>query len=219
MFDRDDRLLVRPRVKICGITSAADARAAIEFGADALGFNFFSGSKRYLPLATAAEWISELPLEIVKVAVLVDAAWEEAAAVAALPFIDALQLHGSESPHFCQRLATERIQFAKALPVTAADSLVNLPSFFTKTVVLDSSRAGEFGGSGRTFPWEIAREFVEAHRGLRVVLAGGLTPENVARAVEIVRPFGVDVTTGVESSSGQKDHGLVRAFIAAAQGL
>jgi phosphoribosylanthranilate isomerase len=219
MFDHDDRPLVRPRVKICGITNAADARAAIEFGADALGFNFFSGSKRYLPLATAAEWISELPLEIVKVAVLVDAGWEEATAMAALPFIDALQLHGSETPQFCRRLAAEEIQFAKALPVTTAHSLLNLPSFFTKTVILDSSRAGEFGGSGRMFPWEIAREFVEAHPGLRLVLAGGLTPENVARAVEIVRPFGVDVTTGVESSPGQKDHGLIRAFVAAAQGL
>jgi phosphoribosylanthranilate isomerase len=218
MFDRDDRPLVRPRVKICGITNAADARAAIEFGADALGFNFFSGSKRYLPVAAAAGWIVELPAEIVKVAVLVDAGWDEATAMAALPFIDALQLHGRETPQFCQRLAEKGIQFAKAVPVTTAHSLHDTPPFFTRTVVLDSSKAGEFGGSGRTFPWEIARDFVEANPDLRVILAGGLTPENVAGAVEVVRPFGVDVTTGIESWPGRKDRGLLRAFIAAARG-
>ena len=218
MFDRDDRPLVRPRVKICGITNAADARAAIEFGADALGFNFFSGSKRYLPVAAAAGWIVELPAEIVKVAVLVDAGWDEATAMAARPFIDALQLHGRETPEFCQRLAEKGIRFAKAVPVTTAHSLHDTPPFFTRTVVLDSSKAGEFGGSGRTFPWEIARDFVEANPDLRVILAGGLTPENVAGAVEVVRPFGVDVTTGIESWPGRKDRGLLRAFIAAARG-
>jgi phosphoribosylanthranilate isomerase len=218
MFDRDDRPLVRPRVKICGITNAADARAAIEFGADALGFNFFSGSKRYLPV-TAAEWIAELPAEIVKVAVLVNASWDEAVAVAGLPFIDALQLHGMETPEFCQRLAEKGIQFAKATPVATVRPLRDTPEFFTRTLILDSSEAGEFGGSGRTFPWETARDFVQANPGLRVILAGGLTPENVARAVDFVRPFGVDVTTGVESSLGRKDHGLLRAFIAAARGL
>jgi phosphoribosylanthranilate isomerase len=218
MFDRDDRPLVRPRAKICGITNREDARAAIEFGADALGFNFFSGSRRYLPV-TAAEWIAELPAEIVKVAVLVNANWEEAIALAATPFIDALQLHGTETPEFCQRLAEKGIQFAKAIPVTRTRPLRNLPEYFTRTLVLDSSEAGEFGGSGRTFPWEMARDFIQANPSLRVILAGGLTPENVARAVDFVRPFCVDVTTGVESSPGRKDHGLLRAFIAAARGL
>ena len=215
MFDRDNRPLVRPRVKICGLTNARDAEAAIECGADALGFNFFSGSKRYLPVEMAAEWMARLPAEIVKVAVLVDADWDAVSAIAALPFVDALQLHGKESPEFCRKLADNGILFAKAIPVTTAQSLGETPSFFTQTVVLDSSRAGEFGGSGRTFPWEIARDFVEANPGLRVILAGGLTPENVGRAVEAVHPFGVDVTTGVESSAGWKDHGLLRAFISA----
>jgi len=215
MFDRDDRPLVRPRVKICGITNISDARAAIDGGADALGFNFFPGSKRYLPM-TRAGWIAELPAEVVKVAVLVNASWDEASAIAALPFIDALQLHGSESPEFCHRLAERGIPFAKAIPMMAGHVPGDTPSFSTRTVILDSSTVGEFGGSGRTFPWESASEFVEANPDLRVILAGGLTPENVASAVEIVRPFGVDVTTGVESSPGRKDHGLLRAFIAAA---
>jgi phosphoribosylanthranilate isomerase len=159
-----------------------------------------------------------LPPEIVKVAVLVDAGWEEATAFAGLPFVDALQLHGHETPDFCRRLAERGIQFAKALPVATAESLREAPSFFTRTLVLDSSRAGEFGGTGQTFPWEIARVFVEKNPDLRVILAGGLSPENVAAAVETVHPFGVDVTTGVELSAGRKDRGLLRAFIEAARG-
>jgi len=217
MFDGDDLPAARPRVKICGITNAADAEAAIEFGADALGFNFFRGSKRYVALEAAKGWMAKLPAEVAKVAVVVDADWDEAVALAALPFINALQLHGGETPEFCRRLAEEGIRFAKALPVTTLDSLRDLPHFFSQTVVVDSARAGEFGGSGRTCPWGIAREFVEANPGLRVILAGGLTPENVAAAIQAVRPFGVDVTSGVESSPGRKDHGLIRAFIAAAR--
>jgi phosphoribosylanthranilate isomerase len=217
MFGGDAPAVVRPLVKICGITNAADAAAAIEGGADALGFNFYIGSKRCLPTA-AREWIGDLPAQIVKIAVVVDADWEEAVELAGAPGISALQLHGREAPEFCQRLAERGIQFIKALPVTTAEALRNTPSYFTKTVLLDSADQGTFGGSGRTFPLEIAREFVAANPHLRVILAGGLTPENVAAAVATVRPFGVDVTSGVESSPGRKDHGLLRAFIAAVRG-
>lgn len=218
MFDGEDDRGARPRVKICGLTTPEDAAAAIEFGADALGFNFFKGSKRYLAMETSREWIAALPARIEKVAVLVNPSWTEATAAAEMPGITALQLHGAETPDFCRRLTEEGIRFAKALPVTEADSVRNMPSFFTRTVLLDSGRAGEFGGSGRTFPWQIAHDFVEANPHLRVILAGGLTPENVAQAVATVGPFAVDVTSGVESSVGRKDYGCMRAFIAAARG-
>jgi phosphoribosylanthranilate isomerase len=109
------------------------------------------------------------------------------------------------------------IGFEKALPVTDPDSLANMPDFFTPSVLLDSGGAGEFGGSGRTFPWEIARDFVLSRPHLRVILAGGLTPGNVAEAVAMVRPFGVDVTSGVESAPGRKDYARLRDFIAAAR--
>src|SRR2546430_17310911 len=118
MFDDDDRPIGRPRVKICGITNAADAEAAIEFGADALGFNFFRGSKRYLPVDAAKGWMAELPPEIVKVAVVVDAVWEEAISLAALPFISVLQLHGRETLEFCRKLVVQGFRFIKALPGT-----------------------------------------------------------------------------------------------------
>ena len=220
MFGDDDETAVaRPRVKICGLTTPEDAAAAVEFGADALGFNFYSGSKRYVPIDAGRDWIADLPVDTPKVGVLVNPSWEEAVSVSGLPGITALQLHGAETPDFCRQLAEHGIHFAKALPVATFDSVKNLPSFFTRTVLLDSSHAGEFGGSGMAFPWEIAREFVEANPELRVVLAGGLTPENVAEAIAVVRPFAVDVTSGVESSAGRKDHGRMRAFIAAAKSL
>jgi phosphoribosylanthranilate isomerase len=219
MFDGEDDPILRPRVKICGLTTPEDATAAIEFGADALGFNFFSGSKRYLPISAGLEWIARLAAKIPKVAVLVNPSWEEAIRAAKSPGITALQLHGAETPDFCRRLAEHGIRFSKALPVTTLNSVKNMPSFFTRTVLLDSGPAGEFGGSGKTFPWQIARDFVQANPHLQVILAGGLSPENVAEAVAAVRPFGVDVTSGVESSAGRKDHGRMRAFIAAVRGL
>jgi phosphoribosylanthranilate isomerase len=205
------------RVKICGLMTPQDAAAAIEFGADALGFNFFPGSKRYLRMEAAGEWIASLPGNVEKVAILVNPSWEEAKVAAATAGITALQLHGMETPEFCRRLMDNGIRFEKALPVTGPDSLANMPDFFTPTVLLDSGGAGEFGGSGRTFPWEIARDFVLSHPHLRVILAGGLTPENVVEAVASVQPFGVDVTSGVESSPGRKDHARLRDFIAAAR--
>ena len=205
------------RIKICGLTTPQDAAAAIEFGADALGFNFFPGSKRYLRRETAGEWIATLPVDVEKVAILVNPSWDEARAAVTTEGITALQLHGAETPDFCRRLRREGIRFQKALPVTGADSVASVPDFFTRTLLLDSGGPGEFGGSGRAFPWEIAREFVAAHPRLHVILAGGLTPENVAEAVGIVKPFGVDVTSGVESSTGRKDHGRLGAFITAAR--
>ena len=217
MFDDEDGPVVRTKVKICGLTNPEDAAAALEFGADALGFNFYTGSKRYVPVDNR-NWIGALPGRITKVAVLVNPVWEEALSAARFPGITALQLHGSESPAFCGKLAEHGLRFAKAVPVNTPDSVKELPSFFTKTILLDSTETGAFGGTGRTFPWEIARKFVIAHPHLRVVLAGGLTPGNVAKAVAAVKPFAVDVTSGVESSPGRKDHGRLQAFIAAARG-
>lgn len=205
----------RVRVKICGITNLADALAAIECGADALGFNFVPGSKRYIEARTEADWMAQLPAEVCKVAVLVNPTWTEAVAAAAWPFIDALQLHGNESPLFCQRLAESGIPFVKALPVSDRKVPNEIPDFFTDTVLLDSGSARGFGGSGRTFPWPLGLKFVQGHPDLKVILAGGLSPDNVAEAVAVVHPYGVDVTTGVEASARRKDLDRLRAFFAA----
>jgi phosphoribosylanthranilate isomerase len=207
----------RVRVKICGITNADDARTAIDFGADALGFNFCSASKRHIDLQGNAEWIAQLPDDICKVAVLANPTPNEAIQYAQLPFIDALQLHGNESPAFCEMLAQRGIVFVKVLPIGKNDSLVAVPNFFTDTVLLDSVWQGNFGGGGEPFPWAIGRRFVENHPGFKVILAGGLKPENVAAAIKQVGPFGVDVASGVESSPGRKDRVRLRAFFIAIQ--
>lgn len=216
MFKRESEAEGRLRIKICGITNKVDALAAIDYGADALGFNFAPHSKRYLDINSAADWMATLPSGAAKVAILASPSLEEAIRMAELPFIDALQLHGNESPALCQRLAECGIQFAKAIPVSNKASLQNAASFHTSTIVLDSTSEGQFGGSGQPFPWELARQFARAQPALKIVLAGGLTPENVASAVAEARPFGVDVTSGVESSPGRKDHARMRAFIDAA---
>jgi phosphoribosylanthranilate isomerase len=204
-------------IKICGITSQADAQCAIQCGADSLGFNFYPGSKRYVDAQAIRGWIGELPPSICKVAILVNPGLAEAIRVSELSSIDALQLHGGESPEFCRALVEHGVRFTKAVPVTAESSLADIPSFATNTVVLDALTEEGFGGGGRTFPWTVARQFVDLHPGLRVILAGGLSPENVARAITEVRPFGVDVTSGVESSPGRKDRDRLRAFIEAAR--
>ena len=215
MFGRKLELDSRIFVKICGITNEADARTAIDAGADALGFNMVRRSARYVDIEKAAAWIDNLPKEICKVAVIADPNWEDACRIGQLRFIDALQLHGNESPEFCRRLADAGIPFAKAVPVTGSKSLASQPDYFTDTMILDSSARGTFGGTGKPFPWKFAPEFVRHHPRITVILAGGLNPENVAEAVRVVRPRGVDVTTGVEASAGRKDANLVKAFIEA----
>ena len=209
----------RLQVKICGITNAADAEAAIAAGADALGFNCFPQSKRWLDLGSAGEWIARLPKGIARVAILVNPTMEEALRTARLPFISALQLHGNETEEFCMRLHEAGVNFGKAIVATDASALRSAASFGARTIILDSARGGMFGGTGHTFPWEIAGEFVRENPALRVVLAGGLTPENVAEAIGIVRPFAVDVTSGVERAPGRKDHEKLRLFIAAAHSV
>lgn len=204
-------------VKICGITNEPDAVAAIRAGADALGFNIVPRSKRCIDLDAAAGWIAKLPKDVWKIAVTADPDWEDACRIGQLPFIDALQLHGNESREFCRRLHDAGIAFAKAVPVTGSKSLADLPDYFTDTMILDSSTSGAFGGTGKAFPWKFAPEFVRHHPKLIVILAGGLNPQNVAEAVNAVRPRGVDVTTGVEKTAGKKDHDLVKAFIQAAR--
>ena len=215
MFGEASGAKGRVRIKICGITNLADASAAIECGADALGFNFFPGSKRYINAQREAAWLTQLPVGVFKVAVLVDPTWAEAMAAASWPFIDALQLHGNEPPQFCRRLAEEGISFVKALPVSDREWGSDIPDFFTDTVLLDSNSVRGFGGSGETFPWSLGREFVQGHPNLKVILAGGLNPENIAEAVAVVRPYAVDVTTGVEAAPGRKDLGRLRAFFSA----
>jgi phosphoribosylanthranilate isomerase len=204
-------------VKICGITNPVDAELAVAAGADALGFNFWPGSQRYLDPRNAAGWLRELPKGIVRVGVVVNPTEPYAKMIAAMDGIDLLQLHGAESPEFCLGLAKAGIKLWKAIPMTGPDTV--LAEFHTDRLLLDAVACGSFGGTGTPFPWKWARDLIGANRHCEFILAGGLTPENVAGAVNYTRPFGVDVASGVEASSGRKDIYRVRDFIAAARSV
>ncbi len=204
-------------VKICGITNPADAEAAIAAGADALGFNFWSGSKRYLEPKKAARWIGGLPDTIVRVAVMVDPTLPYAQEIASTAGIDILQLHGAESPEFCLKLAQAKIRFWKAIPVTGPAFVLH--DLGAHRLLLDSAMAGKFGGSGIAFPWNWARDMIATNPEQEFIIAGGLTSQNVAEAIVQTRPFGVDVASGVESRPGRKDIFRLRDFIAAARSV
>jgi phosphoribosylanthranilate isomerase len=196
------------RVKICGITNLADAQAAVEAGADALGFIFYEKSPRRMTLPAIAKISKQLPPFIMRVGVFVNAAEELVARAIGECGLSLLQFHGDEPPEFCLRFG---LMSMKAFRIRDAESLKELPKYPTEAWLLDAYSAENPGGTGEKFNWDLA---VEAQKfGKPVFLAGGLTPENVAAAVCKVQPFGVDVSSGVESSPGKKDHNKVRAFI------
>ena len=203
----------RVAVKICGITNEDDARAAIEAGADLLGFNTWPGTKRHIVLEDHAAWITTLP--VVKIALLVNATPAEMAATAALPFIDALQFHGDEDAAECSRAAAFGKPLVKAIRARDAAAFANADAFSTEHILLDAHVPGAFGGTGERVDFALVREFQSQHPRLTLWLAGGLSPENVADAVRAVRPRVVDVSSGVETAPGRKDFAKMRAFVEA----
>ena len=201
------------RVKICGITSIPDALAAVGAGADALGFMFHAPSPRAVTAAQAAAIIRELPPFVARVGVFVDAAPELLRETALATGIDTFQLHGEETPAQCEGLTLPVI---KAFRVRDANSLTPLLAYRTTAWLLDSYVPGQPGGTGARFNWDLAVQVVRL--GRPVILAGGLTPENVSEAAARVRPYGLDVSSGVESAPGRKDTARMRDFVAAAKG-
>jgi phosphoribosylanthranilate isomerase len=200
------------RVKICGITNLPDAQVAVGAGADALGFNFYEKSPRYVPPATAAEISRSLPPFTLRVGVFVNPAEELVRRAVGECGLNLLQFHGDEPPEFCTQFG---LMSMKAFRVRDAGSLNELPKYQTDAWLLDAYVSDTFGGTGEKFNWSLAVEVQKS--GKPVFLAGGLTPENVAEAIRQVQPFGVDVSSGVESSPGRKDHGKVRSFIKSAK--
>jgi phosphoribosylanthranilate isomerase len=205
---------VSVRVKICGVTNSEDALAAVDAGADALGFMFYESSPRNVPLKVAAEIIRHAPPFVSKVGVFVNASEETVRRAIGECGIDTLQFHGEETPEFCRTFLPLKIY--KAFRVENLDSLRALPAYRTDAWLLDSFVAGKAGGTGATFNWALAVESKKL--GRPIILAGGLTPENVADAVRQVAPYAVDVSSGVEAAPGKKDPVKLRSFIAAAKG-
>jgi phosphoribosylanthranilate isomerase len=205
---------MKTQVKICGITSVADALTAAEAGADMIGLMFYEGSPRHIFLATAAEIDRALPPLVLRVGVFVNPDPAQVMAAISACGLNLLQFHGDEPSDFCTQFGVMSI---KALRVQSEESLKELENFNTDAFLLDAYSKSGLGGTGEKFNWDLA---IEARKfGKPIFLAGGLTPENVAAAVKQVRPFAVDVSSGVESAPGKKDAAKVRAFIQAVKAV
>lgn len=203
------------RIKICGITNLEDALLAATLGADALGFIFYPKSPRYVAPETVREIIAHLPPFVVSVGVFVD---EDAGVVrelAAKVGLDWVQLHGQESPDYCRSLGRRVI---KGFRIKDESSLKDLEPFqgAVQAFLLDTYKKGQVGGTGETFDWHLARE---AKKYGQIILAGGLSPENVAQAIQIVQPQAVDTASGTEAAPGKKDPEKLRTFFAGIKGV
>ena len=195
------------RVKVCGITRMEDAVLAADLGAYAIGFIFWPGSARHIDVTRARAIGNEIPSGVLKVGVFVDQPLTEVAAVARDAALDVIQLHGHESLEYAQRLSRP---IYKAVAVTdrfSPDSLATIPN--DVTVLLDAHDPIKRGGTGKTIDWAAA---AQASARRQVVLSGGITPENIRQAVAHVHPYAVDLSSGVESSPGIKDHARLRAL-------
>lgn len=209
----------RVAVKICGITRANEARAIVEAGADALGINFWPKSKRFIALEEALPWLHELAGTVPRVAVTVNADDDELRRLHDSAVIDWIQLHGDETPDRVRSLTQQGLPVFKALGVRDRSSLKAAAAHDSPTLLLDAYAPNEYGGSGATMDWALGAAAVQEWPDRQIVLAGGLTPDNVAEAIRQVRPAAVDVASGVEISPGRKSLELVRAFIEAARSL
>ena len=197
------------KIKICGITNEADAAAAVHAGTDALGFNFYEGSPRYVEPGLVADIVAGLPPFVVTVGVFVNAPLGAVREVCGATGIQVAQLHGDESPGFCRELDRPVI---KALRVRDESWRSDAAGYPVSAVLLDTFVEDRYGGTGRTFDWRLVEN--SPHR---VILSGGLNPDNVAEAVRKVRPYGVDTGSGVEREPGRKDHGKILAFVESAR--
>jgi phosphoribosylanthranilate isomerase len=204
-------------VKICGITNLDDAVAAVAMGADALGFNFYKPSPRYITPQSAREIIDHLPESVLKVGVFVnEESPESVQTIANESGITALQLHGDESPGYCHELAATQT-IIKVLAVST-DFDPAMPSLYqVDAIMLDTKHKTLRGGTGHAFDWSIAQRVSKTIP--KLFLAGGLSPENVAEAIETVRPYAVDACSFLEAVPGKKNHERMRAFVAAVRSV
>ena len=200
------------KIKVCGMTQLDDVLTAVDCGADAVGFIFYKKSPRHVNESTVKKIVAHLPPFVNRVGVFVNETAERINRLVEVCGLDAVQLHGDESPAFCRRI---KVPVIKAFRMKNAESLASLSKYRVNGFLLDTFDEEQWGGTGRTFDWKWARG---AKKYGSVILAGGLTPVNVASAVRRVQPYGVDVCSGVEKSPGKKDPRKIRAFFKAVRG-
>jgi len=215
------------RVKICGITSVEDAGVVAEAGADAVGLNFYARSKRYVPVAQAQAIAGSLPAGVVKVGLFVNAPASEVCETFDRVGLDLIQLHGDEPPSFLARMGGRPV--VKAFRLREPDGLDAIGRYLAECrgmecmpqmTLVDAHVEGAYGGTGQVADWQALTSYQRGEPGESLpplVLAGGLTPDNVAEAIRTVRPAAVDTASGVESAPGRKDRALVERFVQAAQ--
>jgi phosphoribosylanthranilate isomerase len=207
------------RIKICGITNEEDARLCAEAGADALGLNFYSGSKRFVGPATARRILSVIPAGVAKVGVFVNAEAHVVCHAFDKDGLDWIQLHGDEPPAYLKQLGARPVIRALrcgekgVAPIAEYLAESQRIGFPPRMLLVDAHRPGEYGGTGHALDWSLFDQPDCWLSGTPMILAGGLTPGNVAAAIKSVKPTAVDVASGVESAPGVKDPALVRAFI------
>ncbi len=203
----------RTRVKICGLTNPADAAMAVQMGADALGFNFFEGSARYISLDAAIEMVSSMPAFVSRVGLFVNPSEADVERVLNAVRFDLLQFHGDESPGFCESFG---YPYIKAIKGESSEHILEMAARHTKAraLLIDAFGPSGFGGTGETFDWNLIPNMDK-----QLILAGGLSPDNVADAIRQVQPFAVDVSTGVEvlTDKRSKDTSRMQAFFDAVQ--
>lgn len=198
-------------VKICGITNLDDALAAVATGTDALGFNFYKPSPRYITPQQAREIIEQLPESLLTVGVFVNEESPDAVRnIANESSIQALQLHGDESPDYCRALAVD-YYVIKTLAVSESFDPQTPKEYEVEAIMLDTKHNSLRGGTGRVFDWSIARQLAPTIP--KLFLAGGLSPENIENAIETVRPFAVDACSALEDTPGKKNHERMRVFV------
>jgi phosphoribosylanthranilate isomerase len=203
------------KIKICGITNLEDALLAAELGADALGFIFYPKSPRYVAPETAQRIMAQLPPFVTSVGVFVDEEASQVRELAARAGLDWIQVHGQESPDYCRSLGRRVI---KGFRIKDGGSLAELEPYrgAIQAYLLDTYKTGQVGGTGETFDWELARE---AKKYGQIILAGGLTPENVTQALSVAQPHAVDTASGTEAAPGKKDPARLRRFFAAVRAV
>jgi phosphoribosylanthranilate isomerase len=211
-------------IKICGMTNVEDALTAAQAGADAVGLNFYPPSPRYISPEVARAIAQALPKGIARVGVFVNSGAEEACRLFDDTPLDTIQLHGDEPPEFILQLGNRPVIKTFHLKAGSINHVVAYlercknSSISPFMVMIDSQTVGLHGGTGKACDWSAARQYVDEIQSPPLILAGGLTPENVAEAIRTVRPAAVDVASGVESSPGRKDPAAVVAFVQNARG-
>ncbi|MBI5682259.1 MAG: phosphoribosylanthranilate isomerase [Deltaproteobacteria bacterium] len=213
------------KVKICGITNIKDALAAAEYGADALGFIFYKKSPRCVDVKTVRKIVKALPPFITAVGVFVNETKDKINKIVDEAGLDVIQLHGNEPPEFCNSLKKNVIKAFRISNLKSQISNLKLQEYNVSAFLLDTFKEGVEGGTGETFNWVLAKKakgFACPRMSLsggRIILAGGLTPENVAEAIRIVKPYAVDVSSNVEKKPGKKDLKKLKKFIERAKGI